>query len=471
MATNVLMPKWGMAMQEGLVNCWLKKVGDAVQQGEALVEVESSKATDFVEAPASGVLARILVPEGKTVPIATVIGVIALADETVTDDGSHQRQSDAVAAPTSPPPTSPLTTTASAAQRARRRASISPAARRLALERGLDPSSLRGTGPDGMIVIEDVQAAVASAPPPVKAPISKAVFFSRGDKLDGVLYLPKDYRAGQRLPGLVFCLGYTYVKDLLVPEMARRLSAQGYACLLFDYRGFGKSDGPRGRLFPLEQVADIQAAATWLAAQPAIDAGRIGLVGISLGGAHALQAAALNERIGAVAAIAPIGDGRRWLRGARRSGEWLEFLQRIQADFASRVLGSQPAPVDAWDILAPDPTARAFLEGVLREFPDLKCALSLESAQALIDYRPESLVARISPRPMLLLHGEADLLVPIDESKQLFDHAGEPRELALVPGMGHFDWTMPQDQRFGQVMTILGRWLARHLQREQTRQS
>ena len=81
MATNVLMPKWGMSMQEGLVSCWLKKQGDLVEQGEAIVEVESSKATDFVEAPVSGVLARILVPEGDTVPITTVIAIIAAPGE------------------------------------------------------------------------------------------------------------------------------------------------------------------------------------------------------------------------------------------------------------------------------------------------------------------------------------------------------------------------------------------------------
>src|SRR5262245_58068789 len=88
MATNVLLPKWGMSMQEGQVNCWLKKEGDAVEKGEAIVEVESSKATDLVESPAAGILAKILVAEGATVPIATVIAVIAAPGEAV--DGRLQ---------------------------------------------------------------------------------------------------------------------------------------------------------------------------------------------------------------------------------------------------------------------------------------------------------------------------------------------------------------------------------------------
>src|SRR5262249_43924033 len=91
MATKVLMPKWGMSMQEGLVCSWLKKEGDAVAQGEPIVEVESSKATNLVEAPASGVLARILVPEGKTVPITTAIAVIAAPGEEIPGADEHSR--------------------------------------------------------------------------------------------------------------------------------------------------------------------------------------------------------------------------------------------------------------------------------------------------------------------------------------------------------------------------------------------
>jgi pimeloyl-ACP methyl ester carboxylesterase len=459
MATNVLMPKWGMTMEQGQVNSWLKKEGQPVERGEALVEVESSKATEYVEAPASGILARILVPEGQTVPITTVIAVITARDESIPENvmiaegarttAAGRNVSDDVLAPR-PAPLAP---------RAGQRVAASPAARRLASERQVDLASLRGTGPDGMIVVDDVEASLQAVPRPVAAPISRVVFYSHGHKLDAIFYLPKDYQAGKRVPGVIFCLGYTYLKDLLVPEMARWLSAQGYACLLFDYRGFGKSEGPRGRLLPLEQVADVQAAVTYLATRSEVDANRIAVVGISLGASHALYAAAQDERVRAVAAIAPVGDGRRWLRGSRRYWEWVEFLAKIEADRTARVLGGQGQLVDAWEIVAPDPASRAFLDVILREFPALKCELSLEVAEALIAYCPESLVGRISPRPVLLVHGEADLLVPADESRSLFTRAGEPRELVLVPRMGHFDWAVPQDERFNRVMNILGLWL------------
>ena len=85
MATNVLMPKWGMSMREGVVCSWLKHEGDAVQQGDQIVEVESEKATNFVEAPATGVLARILVPAGETVAVSKAIAIIAADGEDISD--------------------------------------------------------------------------------------------------------------------------------------------------------------------------------------------------------------------------------------------------------------------------------------------------------------------------------------------------------------------------------------------------
>ncbi|MDP7278022.1 MAG: biotin/lipoyl-containing protein, partial [Planctomycetaceae bacterium] len=86
MATAMVMPKWGMTMQEGTVGAWLKSEGDTVEKGEEIVEIESDKAVHLVEAPASGVLARILVAAGDTVAVATPIAVITDEGEEVPAD-------------------------------------------------------------------------------------------------------------------------------------------------------------------------------------------------------------------------------------------------------------------------------------------------------------------------------------------------------------------------------------------------
>lgn len=76
MSTNVVLPKWGMGIEEGTVVRWLKREGETVTQGEPLVEIETAKATQEVEAPASGTLVRILLPEGQTAAVNTEIAVI-----------------------------------------------------------------------------------------------------------------------------------------------------------------------------------------------------------------------------------------------------------------------------------------------------------------------------------------------------------------------------------------------------------
>ena len=86
MATIMVMPKWGMSMQEGTVGGWLKSEGDPVEKGEEIVEIESDKAVHLVEAPASGILARILVEAGVTMPITTPIAVITEEGEEVPED-------------------------------------------------------------------------------------------------------------------------------------------------------------------------------------------------------------------------------------------------------------------------------------------------------------------------------------------------------------------------------------------------
>jgi pyruvate/2-oxoglutarate dehydrogenase complex dihydrolipoamide acyltransferase (E2) component len=75
---KVLLPQWGMGMSEGTIVKWLKAVGDAVKEDEPLVEVEAEKATEVVEAPATGTLKEILFAEGSLVEVRTPIAIIEI---------------------------------------------------------------------------------------------------------------------------------------------------------------------------------------------------------------------------------------------------------------------------------------------------------------------------------------------------------------------------------------------------------
>ena len=176
MATDVIMPQMGFDMEEGTVVRWLKAEGDHVDRGEPIVEVETDKATVEVESFASGLLRRIVVTEGITVPVGQVIGIIGAADEELPSSeipspsmGEGQGEGDSSfpsptaveAAPPAPEPVAPTPKSD--------RLLVSPLARRIAEEKGVDLSTIAGTGPKGRITKEDVLAA-SEAPTPTPAP-------------------------------------------------------------------------------------------------------------------------------------------------------------------------------------------------------------------------------------------------------------------------------------------------------------
>ncbi len=172
MATSVVMPALEMAQETGTVVSWLKQEGDPVAKGEPLLEIETDKATVEVEANADGVLAGVTAGEGAEVPVGQTIAWIVApgeeppAEEAAMATGRAMSTAPAEAA-SSPEPAAPRPATAS------RRGKISPKARRLAAEHGVDLDDVQGTGPDGAITGDDVLAAArsageatASAPPP-----------------------------------------------------------------------------------------------------------------------------------------------------------------------------------------------------------------------------------------------------------------------------------------------------------------
>ncbi|MGH2934079.1 MAG: dihydrolipoamide acetyltransferase family protein [Gaiellaceae bacterium] len=162
MATEVKLPRLGQGMESGTIVRWLKSEGEQVQKGEPLYELDTDKVTQEVEAEAGGVLLKIAVSEGE-VEVGRTIGFIGAEGETVAVEApapAPEKEVE-VAAP-EPERAAPSASTSNG------RVKASPLARRLARERGIDLASIRGTGPEGRIVAEDVERGeVAAAPAPV----------------------------------------------------------------------------------------------------------------------------------------------------------------------------------------------------------------------------------------------------------------------------------------------------------------
>jgi pyruvate dehydrogenase E2 component (dihydrolipoamide acetyltransferase) len=209
-AIEVSMPQMGADMTEGTVVRWIKQVGDEVERGEIIAEIETDKATVELEAFEAGVMRKHVVDEGETVPVGQVIALMGTADEAIAEGGPERKPRPAVAdrkveqpqsggqaaaADQGPPGAAPAIAEAvekgeeqpaetealgAPARTAARkdedgvspdgRARVSPVARRIAEEAGIDPTRLSGSGPDGRVLRRDVEAAIQGKAPAAALP-------------------------------------------------------------------------------------------------------------------------------------------------------------------------------------------------------------------------------------------------------------------------------------------------------------
>jgi pyruvate dehydrogenase E2 component (dihydrolipoyllysine-residue acetyltransferase) len=179
MSSNVTLPRLGQGMETGTIVRWLKSEGENVEKGEPLYELDTEKVTQEVEAEASGVLLKILAGEGEEIEVGKAIAVIGeqgedvpegeaedpteVAEDDAEEEGSpapareDERERGREEGPEGPPEPEQRVESTNGG-----RIKASPLARRIARERGIELSALRGTGPEGRIVAEDVERASAS---------------------------------------------------------------------------------------------------------------------------------------------------------------------------------------------------------------------------------------------------------------------------------------------------------------------
>lgn len=168
MAITFGMPSLGHTMEKGKIIEWLKREGEAVAKGEPLVVIETDKVITEVESPTAGVVLKIVATPEEERPIGALIAVLGTPGEQLSEAELQQLLGPAVApAPTAPPPVAvapaPAPRVDTAARAGGERLKISPIARKLADEHGIDPSTIQGTGPGERITKDDVLRVVEAA--------------------------------------------------------------------------------------------------------------------------------------------------------------------------------------------------------------------------------------------------------------------------------------------------------------------
>ncbi len=282
-------------------------------------------------------------------------------------------------------------------------------------------------------------------------------FFSEGVRLRGRLLKP-DVSDDSRHPVVVQGPGWLGLADAKVyVPYHDAFTAAGFAVLVFDYRGFGESDGERGPIYPEWQFQDWRNAVSYARARDDLDPLRVAIFGSGgTGGGNAVLVAAAEPSVRATISQVPVADGADWLHRMRPEHEWIAFLARLAADRQHRVLTGRSELVHPrHDIMVETPERRA--SNVKADVDArIPTAVPLGCAEAILAYHPIDAAARVSG--LMVIGVEDDTVTPTDHSVRLYTAARSPKRLVLQRQTTHY----AAYRRYGsQVIPLMVEWLQR----------
>ena len=439
MPTIVTMPKWGLTMTSGTITGWSREEGDPVTEGVPLLTVETEKAVDDVEAPASGVLRKIVAAVGSEVPVMGAVAVITAPGEDLSDEDVQAlvaTTSEATAAASGAAPRV-AREGRQAARDASGRVNASPAARKRAGELGIDLATVEATGPGGRITSEDVERVAVAVAASAAAPRTEVVELADGTKIAALLAGPAD-----ATETIVFLHGLGGSQSTWASVLGH--FAETYRVAAVDLPGHGASDKPS----PASTDYSISGIAAKLGEfleklelAPSI------LIGHSLGGATALQLALDRPKL--VRALVLVDSAAL---GLEINDELLDRIESAPSrDEARRLL----------ELFFED--RRFVLERGINDMHAARNALGADDAVKAIaasafTRRGQNLVLvdRLGELevPLLVIWGELDRVIPSRHAVAAVT-ALPTAWLEIMEGVGH----VPQVEAAPAFAEIVNRWL------------
>lgn len=278
---------------------------------------------------------------------------------------------------------------------------------------------------------------------------------SAGD-LAAILYASS---TGSNSPTVILCHGFCGAQGILLPPFAEYFAEHGFNTLTFDYRGFGTSDGPRGRLVPAEQIEDIERVVEWTTDQQFGRRDGVGLWGTSLGGAHVIEVAARNAAVRCVVSQMAFADGRRLITENMTYEAAASLETTLDAMQARKDLDGRE-PLVAINRVLSDPDSKAFFEKARREHPEADVRIPLLTVREMMRYNP----GRSAPdlrQPTLVVAAEDDFVNPPAHARSIFDALDCEKDWHLQHAARHYELYTPP--HFQAVAEREHRWFAKHL--------
>lgn len=263
--------------------------------------------------------------------------------------------------------------------------------------------------------------------------LERVTFPSDGLALSGAVHIPDGLKPGGRRPSIIMMHGFGANKNGGPEWVCEQFESWGYVALRFDYRGCGESEGEGGRVIAMEEVSDARNAITYMASRPDVDGGQIALCGSSLGAGVAVYAAGIDQRVGAVILENGVGNGERVIRSMHTPESWSAFLNLMEEGIRHREQTGTSKVIHRFEIFEMPKELQINLTS-----NESLMHFTAETAVSFFMFRPEEMIGKISPRPVLILHSARDRVCDYEEAFSLARHAKPPFELHLLDGADHF---------------------------------
>jgi len=247
-----------------------------------------------------------------------------------------------------------------------------------------------------------------------------------------------------RAPGLVFTGPFAGVRDQVTGSYAERLAAAGYVTLAFDHRNFGESAGqPRRHEDPQGKLADLRAAVSFLRARPEVDPGRIGAIGICLGGGYALRFAAFDPRVKVFAGIAGGYNTPYAMRSGMGPAGYRQALASFTAAAEEHDQGGEvqyiPAVAAEGEAAMPGEEPFAYYGTGRGASAHWENSVTRASIRELITVDNMAGADFLSPTPGLIVHGVEDAYCSPDGAREAYERMSEPKRIVWLDATLHTD--------------------------------
>ena len=243
-------------------------------------------------------------------------------------------------------------------------------------------------------------------------------------------------RLARPQPGIVLTGPFTGVKEQVAGTYASILAAAGFATLAFDHRGFGESGGRPGHEDSQGKLADLRAAVSLLASRPEVDAERIGVVGVCLGGGYAVRAAAADPRVKAVAGIAGAYNSPALMLRAMGAGPYkaalAAALDRYDEYLPAVAPGGGEAAMGGEEPYAYYGTARS-------SSPHWRNQVTRGSLHSLMTFDALGAAELLADVPLLVVHGKTDAYCSPELARALYERKPGDKEILWLDAGRHTD--------------------------------